>query len=113
MRNWPMFKAAKKPIVIDFFGWMEDPFEKAIKERAETGWVKVWWTKPELNIPREPNPLPFKLSTLNNAINDILLGRPTFVRPYYQEVSINLSDYLLNNKPSLRTVMKLWEQYNA
>lgn len=105
MRNWPLFQPPKPPIVIDFFGWKEDPWEKAIKERAESGWARVIWTRPYIEIPAEPSPVPFRYSILFNAVSDVILKRPIFVRPYYRETSFDLDDY----GPSPRTLKRFFE----
>lgn len=110
MRNWKLFQPPKPPIVIDFYDWVEGPWEKAIRERAESGWARVIWARPYIEIPVEPLPVPFKYSILCAAITDGILNRPLLIRPYYQDTSFNIADYLSEPK-SMKRFFEMWECY--
>jgi hypothetical protein len=109
MRNWKLFEPRKPPIVIDFYGWMEDPLVKAA-QRADIGWVPVVWTRPYLELPPEPSPVPFRQSLLCSAIMDVILNRPLLIRPYYQDTSFNIADYI-SEPNSLKRFFELWGDY--
>lgn len=114
MRNWPLFRAPKKPIVIDLFGWMEDPWAKAVRERADKGkgWARYWSTKPCLNIPEEPSQVPFRKSLLHHAVVNVIVGHPRFVEATYVTQTFDISESC-NSGIDEGIFLKMWEIYNA